>query len=242
MEQSIKRFLQFNGKNIYFLSANGSWWIAIKPICEALGVNYEQQRKNLKDDKILAQLPCEHTVVAADGKLRKMVCLPEFFVYGWIFSIQSQSKNLTDYKMKCYELLYNYFHGTLTIRNKFLREKVMVEEEIRLAKAELSTDEKFIRFKELESKRIFTKRALDKLDKELVTDQIELFKTNNFMFELLLSFGIDNAKMFQSKLEELASMDKLERGAYNDDLNHLVEQMRKVAQGIYAMTHPNYKR
>ena len=36
MEKSIRKFLEFNGKTIYFLSKDGDYWVAIKPICDAL--------------------------------------------------------------------------------------------------------------------------------------------------------------------------------------------------------------
>lgn len=152
MEKNIKRFLEFNGKNVYFTLVGENWWVAIKPICEALGVNYEQQRKNLKDDEILCQLPCEHTVVAADGRLRKMVCLPEFFIYGWIFSIQSSAPGLTAYKLKCYELLYQHFHGTLTKRNHYLKQKIELEVELQNHEKELMNNDQYVKLKELQSK------------------------------------------------------------------------------------------
>lgn len=37
-----EKFLQFNGKTIYFQSYDGQFWIAIKPICEILNVNYNR--------------------------------------------------------------------------------------------------------------------------------------------------------------------------------------------------------
>lgn len=175
---NAKKFLQFNGKDIYMTLVEGKWWVAIKPICEALKVHYENQRELLKNDKILSQLPRQCGVVAADGKLRKMVCIPEQFVYGWLFSIQSNSKQFTEYKLKCYELLYNYFHGSLGQRNRFLRDKVTIDSEIEQLEKELTEEnDKFFRLKELKSKRLFTKKALDKLDKEVITNQANLFQS-----------------------------------------------------------------
>lgn len=65
-----EKFLSFNGKNIIFLNKDGQYWIAVKPICEALGVDYVRQFKNLKDNIILApalskqtmQIPSENGV------------------------------------------------------------------------------------------------------------------------------------------------------------------------------------
>lgn len=56
------------------------------------------------------------SIVAADNRVRKMVCFPEFYVYGWILGIQSKSKDLQKYQWKCYEILYNRLHGAITER------------------------------------------------------------------------------------------------------------------------------
>ena len=70
-------FLSFNGKAIYFKENQNEYWIAIKPICEALNVDYIRAYKNLTKDELLSQLLSEQTMVGADDKKRKMVCLPE---------------------------------------------------------------------------------------------------------------------------------------------------------------------
>ncbi|MBW7868873.1 MAG: hypothetical protein H3C31_11160 [Brumimicrobium sp.] len=63
------KFLQFNGKNIIFLNVDGTYWVAIKPICEALNVDYIRQFKNLKEGKILAPALSKQTmqVVSENG-------------------------------------------------------------------------------------------------------------------------------------------------------------------------------
>lgn len=130
MKNQIKKFLEFNGKSIHFLAVDGQYWIALKPICEALNVNWNRQFQNLKEDKILCQQFAEQQMVAADGKLREMISLPEFFVYGWIFSIQSDSEELAAYKWECYRILYEHFHGTITGRKELLSEKARIQLEI----------------------------------------------------------------------------------------------------------------
>jgi hypothetical protein len=107
MEKSVRKFLEFNGKTIYFLSKDGDYWVAIKPICEALKLEYTRQFKNIKEDDILGQLLAEQPMVGADGRTRKMTSLPEFYIYGWLFSIQSASKDLRKYKWECYRVLYS---------------------------------------------------------------------------------------------------------------------------------------
>ncbi len=69
MNKKVSKFLEFNGKRIVLLVKDGTWWIAVKPICEALGVDYIRQFKNLKANRILSQLLSEQTIVAADEKI-----------------------------------------------------------------------------------------------------------------------------------------------------------------------------
>ena len=130
MKEEVKKFLEFNGKTIFFVASNGQYYIAIKPICRALNVDYVQQFKNLKEDEILSQLLCLHTMVGPDNRFRKHVCLPEFFIYGWIFQIQSQSPELLKYKWECYRVLYEFFHGAITGRKELLSEKAKAQIEI----------------------------------------------------------------------------------------------------------------
>lgn len=104
MNQTVQKFLDFNGKTLMFLGKNGEYWVALKPICEALSVNYNRQYQNLKEDPIFSQLFAEQQMVAADGKLRKMICLPEKWIYGWLIQIQSNEPGLIEYKKLCYEV------------------------------------------------------------------------------------------------------------------------------------------
>jgi len=132
MNKRVSKFLEFNGKTLVFLSVDGQYWIALKPICEAIGVDYVAQYKSTQRDSIFGQLLSIQTMVAADGKTRKMASLPEKWVYGWLMGIQSTSPELLEYKKLCYEVLNDYFHGTITGRKELLTQK---------AKAQLEMDE-----------------------------------------------------------------------------------------------------
>ena len=174
MKNETKKFLEFNGSTIFFVAADGQYWIAIKPICEALGVDYERQRKNLKEDKILSQLPSEQTVVAADGKLRKMVCLPEFFIYGWIFSIQSQSEELQKYKLECYRVLYEHFHGTIYGRKNLLGMKAMAQQEMDEVYNSMKPEDA-LKLERAQKRINQVNNELRKLDMEIIQEQMDLF-------------------------------------------------------------------
>ena len=105
-----------NGVNIYAINdENGQTIVPIRPICEAIGVDYKAQYSKVKEDEILSSTVVLSTTVATDGKDRGMVCLPLEFVYGWIFTINPRNVNprakdsVIKYKRECYEVLYRHF-------------------------------------------------------------------------------------------------------------------------------------
>jgi hypothetical protein len=174
MNKKIEKFLKFNGKRIVMLANDGVWWIAIKPICEALGVDYIRQFKNLKENRILVQLLSEQTIVAADRKMRKMVCLPESAIYGWIFQIESGAPGLDQFKWECYRALYEHFHGSITGRKELLSEKARAQVEINRCMSTLSPEVAYshkqavIRINHINAR-------LRKLDAEALAEEKTLF-------------------------------------------------------------------
>ena len=58
-----QNFLSFNEKTIYFKEVGNEYWIAIKPICEALNVDYIRAYKNISEDENLSQLLSKQTIV-----------------------------------------------------------------------------------------------------------------------------------------------------------------------------------
>ena len=174
-----EKFLQFNGKTIYFQSFDGQFWIAIKPICEALNLEYTRQFKNLKEDKILSQLLAEQPMVGADNRLRKMSSLPEKYIYGWLFSINSSSEEFLEYKKECYEILYNYFHGTITGRKELLKKKVEIDIELTKAENELIENPAYIKIQELKKKQSEVNKGLKNNDQKVIQETITLFNYEN---------------------------------------------------------------
>lgn len=170
-------FLSFNGKNIVFINNEGNYWIAIRPICDALNVDYAAQLKRLKNDVILGSVYAKHTMQVpylAEKKDpvfqgRKMISLPEMYIYGWIFSINSKSEELIEYKKTCYETLYKHFHGTITGRKDLLIKRDSVDKDIALLKEEMKgQDENYKKLKKLESKRKAISEQLNNIDKTVI--------------------------------------------------------------------------
>jgi hypothetical protein len=177
MKQSIEKFLEFNDKTLLFLSVNGTYWIAVKPICEALNVQFMAQYTNLQEDPILGpRLSKQTMMVPGDTQPRKYICIPEMFVYGWIFSIKSVSPELRAYKLECYEILYNYFHGTITRRKKLFEEKARIQTERNKLENNLRKLDNFIKLEDLRAREARIGKELKEMDISELHEQLDMFK------------------------------------------------------------------
>lgn len=170
-----QNFLSFNEKTIYFKEVGNEYWIAIKPICEALNVDYIRAYKNISEDKNLSQLLSEQTMVGADNKNRKMVCLPEKYIYGWLFSLRSKSEALKQYQMKCYEVLFNYFNGALIGRKKLLEKQADTQKKIERVEQELKSNPQYLQLITLKQESEQIKQYLKKIDKQIIEETPSLF-------------------------------------------------------------------
>ena len=175
MIQSIERFLEFNGRTLLFLAKNGIYWIAIKPVCEAIGVEYTRVFKNIKGDPVLGPALAIQPMQVPGNQVRNMTCLPEYLVYGWLFSIQSDSKGLLDYKIKCYEVLFNHFHGSMTSRKKLIGRKANVRQQLAVLESSLRSNEEFKSWENLKAEEARIGKALKEIDLIDLNEQLKLF-------------------------------------------------------------------
>lgn len=188
MKQQIEKFLEFNDKTLIFLSVGGTYWIAIKPICEALGITYTRQYKTVKQDPILGPALSLQTMQVPGDQLRKMVCLPEYLIYGWLFSIKSGSKDLLLYKRECYQVLYDYFHGTITRRKKLFEEKAKIQSQRNKLELELRAIDGFVKLEDLRAREARIGKELKEMDTSELNERdsgmmsvIYGFETLNFI-------------------------------------------------------------
>lgn len=176
MKQSIVKFLEFKGKNLLFLAKEGTYYIALKPVCEVLGVDYIRQFKNVSDDAILGPALSKQTMQVPGDQKRNMACLPEHLIYGWIFSIQSSSRELVEYKRDCYEILFNHFHGIITNRRELLGQKAKVELERSRKELSLRENEDFKTWQDLKAQEARIGIMLKASDRTEIENQMNLFE------------------------------------------------------------------
>lgn len=116
--------------NVDIVSTSDEQLVVVKPICEALGIDWSSQKQRVERDEILASTMVMITIVAADGKEREMCAIPYRYVFGWLFSIDTYKVNenarelVKRYKQECYDVLYEHFTEPQT----FLKQKQEVME------------------------------------------------------------------------------------------------------------------
>ncbi|GCP33955.1 TPA: phage antirepressor Ant [Escherichia coli] len=107
-------YVPFNGQQIITAMAAGVAYVAMKPIVENLGMSWGTQQQKIM--KQLDKFNCIHmNMVAADGKLRKLLCLPLKKLNGWLFSINPEKvradirDKLIQYQEECFTVLHDYW-------------------------------------------------------------------------------------------------------------------------------------
>lgn len=104
-----------NNQKIQVILDNGAEYVPIRPICDALGIEFSSQSKRIKRDQILSSTVVTMTTVGADEKNREMTVLPLRFIFGWLFTIDSNlvkeesREAVVRYQLECYNALYNHF-------------------------------------------------------------------------------------------------------------------------------------
>lgn len=163
---------KINGVEIVTVEKDGTIYVPIKPICDAIGVDARAQRDKIQSDEILSSTGVLSTSVGGDGKEREMFCLPLKYVYGWLFTInpknvaESAREKVARYRRECYDVLYEHFTGSMRRTIETNNAEIELLKEINAAIA----DEK-----EAKSRKKKAEENLAKLRSERLNPQPSLF-------------------------------------------------------------------
>lgn len=160
----------------------GQFYVPIRSVCQAIGVDYSSQMKEVKSNGILSSVVVPVTTTGADSKSYKMTCIPVEFVYGWIFSIsekrvaESAREALIQYKLEAYKALYAHFNHRDRHANQLIRRKAEKEARARDLRNQLAKeDPRFVELQELDRECSSIGRALGKVNSDAVEHQVKLF-------------------------------------------------------------------
>ena len=107
--------VQFHGQPIITAMVAGVAYVAMRPLVENIGIDWTGQSVKLRNQK--DKFNCRDiSMVAADGKLRQLLCLPLKKLNGWLFSINPEKvradirDKLIQYQEECFTVLHDYWN------------------------------------------------------------------------------------------------------------------------------------
>jgi hypothetical protein len=109
--------VDFRNDTLFAVERDDGVFVAVKPICETLGIAWNKQLERLKRDPILAE-GMTMTVIPSPSGPQETTCLKLDLVNGWLFTIdesrvkdEETRQRVLTYKRECYRVLYEHFHG-----------------------------------------------------------------------------------------------------------------------------------
>lgn len=172
MENKIIKFHET--ELITLIDDAGTPFVAVKPICDAIGLNADSAVRGIKKHPILGPEHTVQSVQVGENQKRDYLTLPIQYINGWLFSIdlkkvkpEAQEKLLM-YQKECYQVLFNFFFGVSA--NVVSRQKQRFE-----LLQEIKSIESQISHFSLRKKEVY--KQLDGIDTDIFI-QLELFPPN----------------------------------------------------------------
>ncbi len=115
--------IPFHEHSLLTLSEGSTVYVAMRSICESMGLDWNGQYQRILRNEVLAPTMCVTHMVAADGKTREVVTLPLDLLNGWLFGIDASrvkpelKEMVLRYQRECYRVLADYWQGKGTQGN-----------------------------------------------------------------------------------------------------------------------------
>ena len=125
----------FHDAQVVCVMHDGKPFVALRPLCDALEIDWATQRRAIKNDPVLASTVGDLPTVGADGKARSMLCLPLDYLHGWLFKIDAgryqpgdpRRDRIIAYQRECYRVLAEYFLGGGARMDEQVRSKLALD-------------------------------------------------------------------------------------------------------------------
>lgn len=110
--------VNFRGDELYGFRCEDGIYLAVKPMVEAMGLNWEGQRQRLNRDPILSEGTCVMQAPFGRGGPQDVTCLKVDLLQGWLFTIDSSRikdeevrKKVLLFQREGYGVLHAHFTG-----------------------------------------------------------------------------------------------------------------------------------
>ena len=109
--------VNFRNDTLFAVERDDGVFVAVKPICDSLFIDWKSQHQRIKDDPVLSEGMVLVTIPSPGGA-QETTCLRLEMVNGWLFKIDSRrvqnedaKQKLLTYQRECYAVLFQHFHG-----------------------------------------------------------------------------------------------------------------------------------
>ncbi len=115
--QKELELVRFADRDLITVKESENVYVALKPICEALEIDWQAQHKAVMKDEVLKSVVSQMETTGADGQTYQMVCLPLDYLNGWLFRInaahfaEGKRALIVRYQRECYRVLAEHFQG-----------------------------------------------------------------------------------------------------------------------------------
>ncbi|MEE3046657.1 MAG: phage antirepressor N-terminal domain-containing protein [Pseudomonadota bacterium] len=114
--------LDFHGSKITTFEVDGKPYVAMRSVCEAIGIAWNGQFEKVKRDPVLSSVVRVTRTTGADGKSYEMSALPLEMMQGWLFKIdaarvrKSLRSRVIMFQRECYPALNAYWSDGVAVR------------------------------------------------------------------------------------------------------------------------------
>jgi hypothetical protein len=139
----------FYGNEIVVIEKGTKRYVPMKPIVEAMNLDWHKQYELIKRDPVLCEKGIPVTGIPSKGGPQEMFCLPLEYLNGWLFKVPAsrysgkKQKAIIHYQKECYQALHDYFHKGAAIDPRLNPEQIV--EVINKAMAKIDQKDERIR-------------------------------------------------------------------------------------------------
>jgi len=129
--------IPFYDQELVAVEKDGQKYVALKPICENIGLSWSGQYERIQEDSVLST--CIRVIriqLPNDIQSREVSFLPIEYLNGWLFGIDDKRvreeirPKVILYKKECYRILASYFIKGYSIDEKRLENDEEVREKL----------------------------------------------------------------------------------------------------------------
>ncbi len=115
------KVIQFRDQPISVIPQDNQLYVAMKPICENIGIDWKSQYSRIKRHQVLNSVMVMMITTASDSKRYDQICLPLDYLNGWLFGIDANRvrpeirDRLIQYQTECFKVLSDYWQKGFSV-------------------------------------------------------------------------------------------------------------------------------